>query len=73
MALSESACAHGEMKPEDIIREAGFKFAGIEILWTFMSANDVDKALVSKFVTNAFKFLFDSSSEAGKTIQTVLH
>ena len=28
---------------------------------------------MSKFVTNAFKFLFDSSSEAGKTIQTVLH
>lgn len=74
VALSEPACEHGKItEPDDILREAGLKFAAIEMLWTLVSNYDVDKSRASNYVVNALQFLFDSSSDFGKNIQNVLH
>ena len=74
MALSEAACDHGNIEDTvDIIREAGLKFAAIEMLSTLVSNYEVNKNVVSNFVMNALKFLFDSNSETGKNIQNLLH
>lgn len=74
VSLGEAACEHGPIQnAEDVIREAGLKFAAIEMLWVLVSNYDVDKSITSSFVMNALKFLFDSSTDSGKNIQNVIY